>query len=417
MNVLRATAWLCVFAAAACSDEVPSAQDEIAQELRALRLALAHQPLAAPPAAAPAAGGELQSVLQPLRGAIEALTTSQRELAERQVLLTQEMQRWSQLLVEAVGSAHAAEAKSMAKKLAEFEASLQSQDARHREVEALMQKALDHTSDQLDAFLKRLQGGSLVVPAPGERKSDAAPPPPAVNASGGAGAPGGERQAALEVRTKRPASQRWWWAALALCGVLVATFFGRRSRRPARAVLAPNPPAAVELPAAPALPAVPPERSVEEIWAAAALLGEAVDRLRERAAQPPAEPSLSVPAPLPTGEQHDDGDEAFVLADDDGDDEQPAPSAPPAAPAVAAPHRAPAADGPLVWQVAAAPVGQPAARLRQLEVLAGERCVLRRPAPVFVDRGDPVLRFYLLPDTGPAEQSRLLQRLRESARG
>jgi hypothetical protein len=379
--------------AAACSDATPSAADEIAGELRALRLALAQQPARASETR-PQEVVDLQAALQPLRGALEGLAASQRELAERQVALAQELQRWSQLLVDSVTGARADEARVMAKKLQEFEAQLKSQDARHREVEALIQGALDHTADRLDDFLKRLQSPPANAPAraPG---GDDKPHAPEQTANGNEH----ERQAAADGAVRHgggAAMTRWWWLALTCAGASAAMFFLRRAGRPPRAELAaPLPPTASGN-------AAPGEQSVEEIWAAAALLGEAVGRLRQSTGDAPAAAPLVPLEPSPH--------EELFCVEEDLEPGLPSPAARSSEPASAPPAAPP---GPETIAMVLAGAGEVAVR----EALAGERLVLRRPAPsVRAGDGGVAVRFHVVPDLSAAERVRLLQRLRDAVR-
>lgn len=382
--------------AAGCDDVAPTASEEVAGELRALRLLLAQQARAVP-AAANGERPDVQAALAPLRSALDALAQSQRELAERQVALTQEMQRWSLLLVESVQGARADEAKATAAKLKELETSLRTQDVRHREVETVIQGALERTADQLDEFLRRLQG------TPGTAA------PPAKPAGGGGAAPAvvpavGERngeQALLD--DSRPASRssrasmRWWWLGLTCVGAVVATFCLRRARRPAAFAVRSEP---VAEPVT-ATPPLAKEQSVEEIWAAAALLGEAVGRLRQTAA------GEGLPAPTREATLVEPGlDDEFVLVDDEV-----AVAKAPAAPVVLTP--APRAPETMLARVAG--VGS---EPQVLAALAEERLVLRRPAPSCrVREGTLEVSFHVLPGTTAGERARLLQRLRDAVRG
>lgn len=381
-----------ILLAAACSDAAPSAADEVAGELRALRLALAAGD------ARPRESVDVQAALQPLRGALEALSVSQRDLAARQIALAQELQRWSQLLSESVAGARADEAKAMATKLQELERQLQAQDARHHEVETLIQGALERTADRLDDFLKRLHAPArTTVPPVG---NDGAPAPAPAAANGG-----DERQAAADGSARRGGlvASRWWWLALTGVGAFTALFFLRRTPRPPRAELPPSeaPAVAAATSSAPVADAAPGEQSAEEIWAAAALLGEAVGRLRQRATVATGAPSATAEPASP--------DDLFCVA------EPVAPCAPavaPPAPPVAGQRETPPVPE-TIATVLAGGVDEDAVRA----ALAAERLVLRRPAPsVRADGGGVAVRFHVAPGASAAERVRLLQRLREATR-
>lgn len=126
---------------------------ELADEIRALRLAMQERAVARE--AAPAAG-QVTAALSPLREALAELVQTQRTLAERQVQLGGELQRWSQLLVDDANEERANEARALTERLAAIEATMREQDERHREVEALLTGALDRTASQLESFLTRV---------------------------------------------------------------------------------------------------------------------------------------------------------------------------------------------------------------------------------------------------------------------
>ena len=95
---------------AACSEVAPTPTEELIAELRAWRRQQAATQTAAPPIVdAAAARGAIAESLQPLREIVVDLSARQRELQDRQIALTQEMQRWSQLLVESVQGARGEE--------------------------------------------------------------------------------------------------------------------------------------------------------------------------------------------------------------------------------------------------------------------------------------------------------------------
>lgn len=396
--------WLAAVAAfaglaASCTDAGPTAAEEVAGEIRALRLLLAQQSRTASAPPSPGEALDVQAALAPLQSALAALAGSQRELADRQAALAQEMQRWSQLLVESVGAARADEAKAMAAKLHELEQSLKSQDTRHREVETLIQGALDRTADRLEDFLQRLPGAT--PPRPGGGSTAPGTPPAATG--GGNDDPQQAAGGSPLVRSPQSA-MRWWWLVLTGLGAVVATFFLRRAHRPSVDQ------AATSLPLPPAAPA---ERSVEEIWAAAALLGEAVGRLRQTVGTPAAaEATPSLPADAAAGPVEPVEpplDDVFVLAEDE-DRELAAASANGVAPE---PSLAP--GPPLATMVAHVPGAVPEARI--LAALAAEPQVLRRPAPACrAFAGALEVRFHVLPGTSPGERTRLLQRLRDAVR-
>lgn len=339
--------------AAACSDAAPTAHEEIAAELRALRLLLAQQPRASISAAD---GTAAAAALLPLREGMEALAATQREQAARQLALAQELQRWQQLVSAAVGAGKQDELLALAQRLQALEQQLREQDERHREVEALVQRALDQTGDRLEEFLQRLQA----LPTGGSSAPTAPPPAPTPPGDGTPDRRLGQARAS-------GASERWWWLLVTALGAAMAFVFLRRSRREARsAVPRPEPP-----------PAADP--GAREIWAAAALLGEAVDRLRAT----------------------DAGRAKADLAPDDVlvvvDEPEPRPRPGPPAEVV--------------------PCGSAAGEARVLALLAADVRVLRRPAPSAEGpAGAREVRFHLLPDLPAGERSGLLAAVRRAAR-
>jgi hypothetical protein len=503
-----------------CSDAQPDAHEEVAAELRALRLSLQAP---ASGVGSPRTATDVAAPFAPLQQVLGELARGQREQGERDAALARELQRWSQLFADGAGAARGDEWKAMSARLEQLELAAKAQDARHREVEALLQGALERTADRLDAFLSRLDGSapadsSRSAPAPtrdappaaapaAEPRTDApvpnatAPPSatPSPNATSAPGAvpprstppvragppaapaapppaaaesvPASETNAAAEpaptprngaaaesklaARVARPLGPWWWWA-LAVAASTIALLFVRRARRRGAPAATGTPPAALPAP----FPAAADgrEHSAQEIWAAAALLGEAVGRLRQRAnghdgADGPHDgdaPPVSVPrsttssaldprrsldhgsldhggldagacSPLgaPLGSSHEASPDGALPPEPH---RVPPPLlAPPArrngtpdpvartAPAASAARLAPET---LVAHVAGA-----AGEAKVLEALARERLVLRRPAPALRQlHGTLEIRFHVVPHATAAERGQLLQRLRDAAR-
>lgn len=428
-------------AAAACS---PSSSElgEVAAELRALRL----QARAAPPTAA--APPQVAEALSPLRTALDGLLATQRDLQSQQVELAREMQRWTQLANQPANAARSEEGVALGRRLQELEQKMAQQEARHREVESLLRGALDRTSERLESFLLQLQSvprptgaGDAAIPVP------LAPSQPANGTSdpkqGGIEVGRGTSSAGAAARPGVSAHLGWWILLLAsgLVGghLCVRALRGRGSnaildRDGAREAASTQAPSQLTSTTS-AL------QSAEEIWAAAALLGEAVDRLRRGKEAVP-----SAASPM----RHQPGDLDFAGIDDrdlfvvEGLDEPPAPEdaidlgqAPPVllptpeTPTKAATAPAPSTREPVSMPRAVASVlprrapAQLSFRLRPrdpayacsalLKILHEDPRVLQRPEPRVQGAGPEVVcQFAVLPGLPAGECSVLEQRLRDS---
>ncbi|MFT7535387.1 MAG: hypothetical protein ACI85K_001339 [Hyphomicrobiaceae bacterium] len=146
--------------------------DELTAEIRSQRLLHRQQAAAVGGSAGGAVdagravevrGAQIHSAMAPLRDVLQQLGTSQRELSARQATLTQEMRRWTQLLVQSMHDERSDEATKLGERLADLEKTISEQDKRHRKVEDLLVSALDHTADQLEQFLKQV--GAATGPA------------------------------------------------------------------------------------------------------------------------------------------------------------------------------------------------------------------------------------------------------------
>lgn len=386
---LRA-ALLAAFFAASCTDPGPTADSEIAAEVRALREALRRTSPGEPGAAEEAA--RWAAVLQPMREALKTLAAEQRQLAEKQLALTQELQRWSQLLVESTSAARRDESSALTARLHLLETALKEQNTRQRETEAVLQKALDHTADRLEDFLKRLER----TPADTTPPTDALPagpavPEPAPKSVGTVGAP----------RRRAGTTAAWWWVGTAAAVAGLGVAWAVRSRR--QSVREAGPAGATSvLPEARAA-----SQDVQEIWAAAALLGEAVGRLREShtnpAAAPTAEPIAEPRGPHASVERPPaEAEEEFVVLDDE--------LLHPAISGVPAPRRQPPESS-----VCRIRTDDPARAMQAaLLVLADDPRVLRRPEPsVRCGRDSVEVTFRAVPGLPAGERVHLEQRLRD----
>ena len=390
----RRTILLGLLACAACAPSGPGADSEVAAELRALRAAMLARNASAPAVDA----GKFAEGLAPLREVLGGLAASQRDLQQQQVALTQEMQRWSQLLVDSTSGTRRDEAQALTARLQQLEGALAEQQARYREVETLMQGVLERTAERLEQLLRGLEASGPQPTAPAAPAApEARPTTGSVGAAGGVLLP----------------DAVWWSGALALATAVTALAWLRwrqtNRRRPGAAF------GAASGHAAPA-----PDQDVQEIWAAAALLGEAVGRLRESNT---AGTDVAEALDLDSSERSS-ADEIIVL-----DDELLHPDATPtiAAPNTAAPtaaaaprhvvsdamERMPRLPSPETCVLRTADPGL--AMQAVLQVLEEDPRVLRRPEPTVRCRHDSLeVTFRVVPDLPPGERSHLRQRLQDA---
>ncbi|MBZ0150794.1 MAG: hypothetical protein K8J09_04610, partial [Planctomycetes bacterium] len=384
----------------------------------------------------------IDAAMAPLREALQGLLASQRQLEQQQLALAQEMQRWSQLLIASSNDQRAEEGKAMAARLQALEQSLAAQDERHRQVESLMTGALDRTADRLEAFLKQLQA----LPAANTPGAAGAAPAPATGSGGGP--PDGRQDPdhtttrsdpeATSARVDAAATMRrpwrWAWGALGALGLLAGVLFFRRWQRsemPSRT--APNQPmplvhashsaqtdaasACEPEPGRAPLPANG-EPGVDEIWAAAALLGEAVGRLRQTAPTPspteplhapvaaPAEASPPITAPADVVEL-DAFDDLFVI-----EDEEPVAPLPPL-PESTSVAPVPTSSAPQFVRLRVPAIGERSVQA-VLSRLQSDPRVLRQPAPkVLAVHGGVEITFALVPRLSPGERCHLEQAVRD----
>ena len=423
-----------------CGESSTPPDAEIAAELRALRAVLVQQQKqgagAQPTAPSVADRTQITTALQPLREVLDGLAQSQRDLQTRQVTLTQEMQRWSQLLVETATGARQEEAKAMTQRLQQLEKTLQEQDKRHREVEALMQGALERTADRLEDFLRRLEGTVQPGQPPDSTGTPASKPPiknGAEPAPGGNGAPpaagaplpatgGGEEDNGSgrvgAVRPPRQWSVFWWTLPLVLAASLCVAFLLRLKRLSNRSFVA----AAATRKGGKREPSLLARDldGVQEIWAAAGLLSEAVDRLKQTSA-PQQQPQQLQQPPQPAAAAADGVDlaEVSVLGEESGKRvAPPAPAAPEPAATRPAPSRAslgtvnPPRNTAVRCRIPGAGARSQAELLR---LLADDSRVLRRPEPVMTTTPTAVeVAFDVLPGLPASERSQIEQRLRDA---
>lgn len=409
LAILAALMWL-----AACSPTPQAELVDVAGELRALRLQLRNSTTTGPDVASGVA-----TAMAPLREALQGIVATQREQERRHLQLTQEVQRWGHLVAESLAPAQNEEARLVAARLQELEAKLKEQDERHQQVEQLLGTALDRASEQLDQFLRRLPPpAALEAPAVGGAESGVAPVAPS---QGSVGSP--PRQGRV-----------WLWVGLlGLSLAASAVLFGIAWRvRGSRAGSAAAGDVVYEAPTPDAAAVAAPEPGADRLWAAAALLGEAVETLRARQQSANEVPATTGPTTLDDLSIED----LFVVEglDEPGrSDELESGEAPTPVPRAAAlPKRAiTAARGELAIAapsnqstkppmpeevtVRVRPKDGKATQHELLRILHGDPRILQRPAPRLEAQGAHlVVRFALLPGLPVGERSVLEQRLRDS---
>ncbi|MBL8737349.1 MAG: hypothetical protein JNL12_13045 [Planctomycetes bacterium] len=407
------TRWIQVLATlvcfAACSPAPQSELADVALELRALRLQLRATGTAGPDVATGVA-----DAMAPLREVLQGIVATQREQERRQLQLAQEVQRWGHLVAESLAPAKGEEARAVAARLQELEQKLKEQDERHQKVEELVGTALDRASEQLDRFLRRLP-----VPAPVE----AAP-----EATEGGAAPVVPTQGTVAPPPRQ--SRVWLWVGLlGLSLAASAVLFGlawrmRGAARPGGAARDVGSDVPLGIRAQPSTSEVAAEPGADRLWAAAALLGEAVETLRARQTAAQERPSVPPSDTLDDLSIEDlfvvEGLDEASLPDELEPDRGPAalPAAAPAPPkAAVAASSEPSAKRAVPEEVTVRmrPKDGKAAQHDLLRILHGDPRILQRPAPrLEAQGGQLVVRFALLPGLPAGERSVLEQRLRDS---
>lgn len=160
----RAIAAAALLGAAACRDPVAPGADEVAAELRAMRLALA-------------ARSEGSAGAEALRGQLAGLATAQRATEARQAELQRDLATWMQAVAADAGARRAQEAEQLRLRLDELELALRQQRERQRAMEDALLQGLDRAALRIDGMIDRLAPGG---PAPA---SDPAASPTAPTAA------------------------------------------------------------------------------------------------------------------------------------------------------------------------------------------------------------------------------------------
>lgn len=438
---MRLFAILLLALACGCQRDPGTAYDELAAEMRALRMQLN--------ATGRADSGrvdfqaQLDAALTPLREAFTRVGQDQRALAARQVELAAELTNWTRLVAGSLQQDQQSQAEQLAARLRELERELTAQNERHQQVEALLGGALDRTAKQLEQFLERVQnvagGGASAPPEGGGSEDEPAATGAVKPVDTPTGSASGESNASeTDPPRQRQAKLHWLWWSLPFAAVATGIALLVRQRQLAPVELAPemqmdrgDPAAAGESFGADSIDAVdvlsqvepdhdrrptetfddaftdlataPPdprdEPDVEELWAAAALLGEAIGRLRHSQPdepEPAAEATLERPAEDTTAAP---------------EPEQPAPHPQPPEPEPAVPRM----TAPDSMTVRAVVRDSADAERHARRVLLQDPRVLLHPAPVVRCQDDLLeATFSTLPRLSAGERSLIEQRLRDA---
>ncbi len=393
---------------------------EIAAELRALRTALPRE------TAPPVDPRMVATALQPLGQAMAELAREQTALGLRQQQLLGELRLCAKLVGDGVADAAAQaaaqqETAALRARLQTVEKELAEQLQRQTEVEAMLRGAVERATRQLEVLLGPPSGKAAPPPASsGAGGSGAAPPAPG-GASGPPPVADPPRQAGegIEKGSFAGDASSPWALVVALCAACSVLWWWRW-----RSPVAPPDSGAV----------VGMDRGVEEIWAAAELLGEAVGKLRSTRA--PAETAGARPErvdavpQLGLGIVAEAGGPGAAAAGPPvrtraaesprtGIRPDPAPSSAGGGPSIAAEGSPSVPDRrtpPTVqFVVPLAPERSAAGRVALEQLLAADPRVLRRPAPeVVVAAGRAAVRCAVLPGLPSAERNHLEQCLRDA---
>lgn len=406
---------------AACSPD-PNLQ-ELVKEMRAERLQRRSAGTDEDPQVL--ARALVEQAMAPLRDILVQLDERQGQLAQRQAALAGELREWTRLAVDATNQQQGAQAKSLQLRLAELEETIQAQRARQGEMEAVIGEALTRTATQLEQFLQRLRASGQPTPsAPEAGAGEGELPRTGVESEGPGGDEEDRRQASL-----------WpiWVVAIGAIGAGIWLLLPKRGAQPDRWQSSGEPADEHELDPADLqiVDVAEPAEEVQELWDTAAMLGEAVGRLREERGDVVSSPvsdlerlapasDEAVPAALeaqpvarPAAQLRASGPEAA--------DSTPQPTGQEGAPpsprdrADEPVTARPVAPGAVVCHV---PAGDPAAVEGDLrDLLRQDRRVLATPAPEVQRVGGGLqVAFATLPGLQPGERALLEQRVREVGR-
>ena len=383
------------------------AVQQLVEEVRAARLQRRAESTSSP--TVQATRDLVEATVAPVGEVLASVSKAQRELAGRQAELAAELQRWTQLVVTEAAPEDGALLASLQQRLQALEAALAAERVRQDELESTVGAVVTRLSDQLTDFLDRLE-------ALQEHRSER--PEAAVAPLVTRGEDAGDRPSNLW--------PLWGVAFLAIgAGVwlMLPSTSARAGKRRERAALSPTGPPEESTPRDAGPTADSQEPDVEQLWHTAAMLGEAIGKIKRADAgqvlpastRPPAAPAAANQATAASGasaagasspDAADPGNRAPVSAADrgDADAEAPGPRPRPGFP-----------SGSVSWSLRVRDAYAVQARL--LQMLRRDRRVLRQPAPVVEVAGDSLnVAFAWMPETPAGERALLEQKLREAAR-
>ena len=380
------------------------AVQQLVEEVRAARMQRRAESTSAP--TVQATRDLVEATVAPVGEVLSSVSKAQRELAGRQAELAAELQRWTQLVATEAAPEDGALLASLQQRLQALEAALAAERVRQDELESTVGAVVTRLSDQLTDFLGRLETLQ-------EHRLEAAVEPLVTR---------------REDASDRP-SNLWplWGVAFLAIGagvwLMLPSTSARAGKRRERAALAPTAPPDEPTPRDAGPTADSREPDVEQLWHTAAMLGEAIGKIKRADAgqvlpastRPPAAPAAANQATVASGasaagasspDAADPGDRAPVSGADRGDADADA-SGPRPRPGFP--------SGSVSWSLRVRDASAVQARL--LQMLRRDRRVLRQPTPVVEVAGDSLnVAFAWMPETPAGERALLEQKLREAAR-
>jgi hypothetical protein len=229
----RGGAVAALIAFSACGERSSLGAEEVAGELRALRLAMAAR-------SEGAAGSDA------LRGQLVALAAAQRATEARQAELQRDLASWLQAAAGDASARRAEEARQLQQRLDDLELALRQQRDRQRALEDALLQGIERAGQRIDGMLDRLAPLPSAAPVGAEgagSATDATAVPAKAPEPASAGAPAGGKvqadaaapdAAAGGAASAATARVRAVWVGLAALGAISASWWIRREVLAAR---------------------------------------------------------------------------------------------------------------------------------------------------------------------------------------